>query len=251
LALIAPPPIGIALDTSAINFYCEHGSFSLIGYRSGGPLMETLLKATRKLVAAQGSFSLTGQDATLSEAAPSTIYAPPPIGILLETPVGYVTGERGLFTVNGQAATFHRGVALSCAPGAYAFSGAPSFSDFEHDADKGAFAVNGQAAGMLKTWNNLSCAHGTFSLSGQQAGLTYEQPGAKRLDAHHGTYNLSGQDATMDRRPYRLTCDYGTFTFTGQAAGLSSSGDVWDAVTPSDGTWTEVTPESTTWAEAA
>jgi hypothetical protein len=55
----------------------------------------------------------------------------------------------------------------------------------------------------------------------------------------------------MDRRPYRLTCDYGTFTFTGQAAGLSSSGDVWDAVTPSDGTWTEVTPESTTWAEAA
>jgi hypothetical protein len=90
-----------------------------------------------------------------------------------------LTGDKGTYTLTGQAATFSVARTLTGAAGTY--------------------ALTGQAAGF-KVGHVLSGAVGVYALSGQAATLTYT-PGAGsvayNLSGATGVYALTGQAATF------------------------------------------------------
>ena len=113
------------------------------------------------LTAAQGSFTLSGQAATILKS-------------------NVLTAEAGSLALNGQAAT------ITYAPaGSYTLTAAA-----------GAFTLSGQAATILKSKVVLVSA-GAFSVSGQAATITWAPLGAYTLTAAAGAFTLAGKDATI------------------------------------------------------
>lgn len=114
----------------AFTLTADAGSFTLSG-------QDATLSKSRILAADAGSFTLSGQDAALSRSY-------------------NVDGGAGAFTLTGQDAT------LTYTPaGSYTLV-----------ADAGAFTLTGQDATLLKT-RILTADAGSFSLSGQSATLTW------------------------------------------------------------------------------
>jgi Concanavalin A-like lectin/glucanases superfamily len=88
-------------------------------------------------------------------------------------------------------------------------------------AAQGSFTLTGQAAGLTAS-RLLTAAQGSFALTGQAATLK----AARLITAAQGSYTLTGQDATLTYTPavtYTLTAAQGAFTLTGQAAGLTAA----------------------------
>lgn len=81
----------------------------------------------------------------------------------------------------------------------------------------GSFSLSGQAAGLRAT-RKVTAALGTFSLSGQAAGLRAD----RKVTAAVGAFSLSGQAAGL-RADRRVAAAVGTFTVSGQAVGLRAT----------------------------
>lgn len=114
-----------------------------------------------ELIANNGSYSLTGQSATL-------------------TKTYEVTASNGSYSLTGQSADL-------------TWAGAGSYT---LTAQAGSYSLTGQSATLLKT-NVLTASNGSYSLTGQSATLTYASAAAYVLTAQAGSYTLTGQNATL------------------------------------------------------
>lgn len=153
------------------------------------------------LNAEAGSFSLTGQAATLQTGR-------------------NLNAESGAFTVTGQAATLARQRQLDAQPTSFSYTGQPATltRTFAINAASGTFSITGQNATLLEN-ENVAAEFGAFIITGQQAqfyrGLS--------LNAQAGSFTVTGQAAELIvSTPNRiLSADPGTYTLTGVAATLA------------------------------
>lgn len=126
-------PVVLYVKPAAAGSYtltADAGSFTLSG-------QDATLSKSRILTADAGAFTLTGQDATLARNR-------------------FLTADAGSFTLTGQDATL-----------TYAAAGSYTLV-----ADAGSFTLSGQDATLLKT-RILTADAGSFTLSGQSATLTW------------------------------------------------------------------------------
>jgi hypothetical protein len=82
-------------------------------------------------------------------------------------------------------------------------------------ADSGSYSLTGQDAGLSKT-SILSAGQGSYSLTGQDIALSYNL--AATLTAVSGVYGLTGTEALVD---IAMVATQGTYTLTGQDATLT------------------------------
>ena len=200
-----------------------------VGFQGGADDLAAVFVAVREVTAwsttgETGSFTLTGNDATLTVTAVKAIAA-----------------ELGTFTLTGNPADFARQYSITIDAGGFTLTGNPA--DLRHniriEGGTGAFSLTGNAATLTKaTAKELLPIVGAFSLTGNQAGLTQgyaitADRGAftltgnpatladtDQLDATAGTFSLTGNAATL-KRGSALAGDRGAFTLTGQQAGLA------------------------------
>lgn len=106
------------------------------------------------LAAANGTFTLTGQD------------------VLFDTFSGYtMAGGTGAFTLTGQAAGLIKSLNLVSGVGAFTLTGINAdFIRHTLAGEAGAFTLTGQAASLLRSYP-LTATTGAFTLSGQNAAL--------------------------------------------------------------------------------
>lgn len=195
-----------------------------------------------------GSFTLTGNDATLTKSAPKSIE--PVVGAFtltgnaadlrhnpdIEAVVGAftltgnpadarhnvrITGDRGQFTLTGNDATLAIVAAKELLPVVGVFSLTGNQAGLAHgvriDGGTGSFAFSGNPATLTKTAaDELTALVGTFALSGQPVALTR----TRIFPADRGQFTLTGQPATL-RHGWRTTGDRGQFLLTGNPAALT------------------------------
>lgn len=131
-----------------------------------------------------------------------------------------VESNTTLSSASGNYATLQTGYTVTYQPASstggptlVAVSWAPAASTtYTLTASAGTFSLSGQAAGLLVS-RRLTCSAGTFSLSGQSASLNK----VSRVAADAGVFLLSGQTANLLANR-SLTAANGTFTLTGQDA---------------------------------
>ena len=162
---------------------------------SGAPLSST--GVARVLIAAVGTFTLSGQDATTSASFS-------------------LSAAHGSYTLSGEAVTFQKGARLVADHGTYTLDGqSTAFGlGYAFSPVHGTFTLSGQDAALTSS-RTFPLDHGTFALTGQDAGF----PVTRLVTADHGTFTLDGQ-ATAFGKGYAFAPDTGHFTFTGEAAGL-------------------------------
>jgi hypothetical protein len=178
---------------TAYTLTADSGSFSLTGQAA------SLLKGSL-LAAASGSYVLTGSAASLS----------------YTTATGYtLTADSGVFNLAGADASLLYGRKVAAA--------------------SGAFALAGQTA-TLKAGRTLAAAFGQFTLAGQAATLSYAQLNAYTLTALGGTYVLTGGEAAFLGRVWTAV-PITPETWTAQPAGPGVS---WTAEPVTPETWTSV-----------
>jgi len=240
------PSVALAFGSSTHTLGAGNASFSVNTTDGGAAGGVALLKVGRKLVAANASFTVSGQAATLTENVGGTsLYAGPlpSIGMLLSAPDGF--SAFGGFTLTGQNATLTKGRALICASATFTYSAAPALSDFQITSSSASFGVTGQTATLKKTYLPLTASVATFTRTGQQAGLAYVPVSGRVLPANTAFFTLSGQSANLNGQDRILACEHATFTISGQVISLPSR--VWAQVTRDTGSWTIVIPSSSTW----
>lgn len=191
-----------------------------------------ILRKGRTLIAANGSFTLTGQGVTLKTAitAGTGIFTLTGQGVTLKTAITAGTGvftlsgqgvtlrvglqaATGIFTLSGQPAILARGLRLIAANGSFTLAGQGAVLGTAITAATGIFNLNGQGA-ILSV--GLQAATGIFTLSGQSAILTR----GLRLIASNGSFTLSGQGVVLATS---LQAGTGIFTLTGQGAILGTA----------------------------
>ena len=155
---------------AAYTLVAAQGSYTLSGQGIG-------LLVSRLISAAQGSYTLSGQDT----------------GLLIAR---LLAGGQGSFSLSGQSAGLFFGRLLTAAQGSYTLSG--------------------QNTGLLVA-RLLTAAQGSYTLSGQDVTLDYSGAGAYTLTADYGSFSLSGQTAAtiVDRT---ITAAQGSYTLSGQDA---------------------------------
>lgn len=154
------------------------------GLSGGGP--------TYTLTAATGSFTLTGQSATLQVSRK-------------------LTAATGTFTYTGQAATLKVSRKLTAATGTFTYTG--------------------QSANLVVS-RKLTAGIGSFSFVGQAANLVYTpiSSATYTLTAQTGVFNLTGQAASF-KISRKLVAETVAFSFVGNSAAFVYSGDVVPTVT--------------------
>lgn len=197
-------------NVTAYTLTAAQGSFTLTGQAA-------TLSRTRALAASQGSFALSGQAATLKRAL--NVAAAQGSFTLTGQAASFnlghtVVAAQGSFTLSGQTATFRRTLNLSAAYGAYTLSGQTVTLKraLKLTADQGSFTLSGQAAALARGIR-VTAARGTFTLSGQAATLTR----SRAIAAAYGSFTLTGQDVAF-LRDRRFSVEYGDFDLTGIAA---------------------------------
>jgi hypothetical protein len=162
---------------------------------SGAPLSST--GVARVLIAAVGTFTLSGQDAATSASFS-------------------LSAAHGSYTLSGEAVVFDKGARLIADHGTYTLDGqSTAFGlGYAFSPVHGTFTLSGQDA-TLTSSRTLPLDHGTFALTGQDAGF----PITRLVTADHGTFTLDGQ-ATSFGQGYAFSPDTGYFSLAGQAAGL-------------------------------
>lgn len=180
---------------TAYTLTAAQGTFSL----SGQPAS---LRSARQLSAAVGSFALSGKAATLR--------------------YGYkLTASAGGFALSGVAANFKRTYALAASTGSFVLSGKNAGLAFGHKlpAATGSFSLSGQTA-ALRFGRNLVAGTGSFGVAGQSATLR----AGRKITAGTGAFALTGNSANLVYSPigtsYTLTASAGSFALSGQSASL-------------------------------
>lgn len=175
----------------------EVGSFSYTG-------QDATLTPARNLNAEVGSFAYTGQDATLTKtAAPKELNA-----------------EAGSFSYSGQDATLNRTYSFNAEAGSFSYTGQDATLNrtYSFNAEAGSFSYTGEDATLNRTYS-FNAEAGSFSYVGQDAELIYVQA-AKILDAEAGLFSYTGQDATLNRT-YSFDAEVGTFAYVGEDASFA------------------------------
>lgn len=184
----------IEAEGSGYTLTAAAGTYTLTGQAA-------TLQASRLLAAAQGSYGLSGQDAALRKAYP-------------------LTAAQGSYALTGQPAGLAVARVITAAQGSYALTGIAANLVYGKTlaAEQGTYSLSGQAAGV-RLARVMAASQGSYTLSGQPAGLR----ATRTLTAAQGAYTLSGQTANLFAAR-RLTAEQGAYTLTGIAAGLIYSG---------------------------
>lgn len=229
---------GAYLITSASGTQTPAATIS-VSHEWVGAAIHTLGGGGGTLAADFGTYSLTGQDAQLTEnlststnisglvigSAASWIGASYVGASDASAPSGgspyTLTAAQGSYSLSGQAAILRAGRVLVAAQGTYTLTGqaAALGRGWKVVAVQGTYTLSGQAAG-LKRGLKVTAAQGTYTITGSDALADFA------VTAAQGTYAITGQAATLtysgagSGSPYTLTAAQGTYTLTGQAAAL-------------------------------
>lgn len=180
---------------SAKSVVAASGSYALTGTAA-------TLKVARKAAAAAGSFSLTGTAATLK--------------------VGHkVAAAAGSFAVAGTSVALLEARKLSAESGAFDLAGtdASLIEARKVAAEAGAYALTGADAGLRVSRRVVGQA-GSFDLSGSDVAITIFA--GLGLSAGAGSYALTGQPASV-LRTRLVTAEPGAFSLSGADAHLALS----------------------------
>jgi hypothetical protein len=171
-----------------------------------------------------GSFTLTGNGATLTKASPKQMDGGRGAFTLTGNAAGLrhntaITGERGAFTLTGNAAGLRHNTDIKAGVGAFTLTGNPA--DARHNVaitgNRGQFTLTGNDATLAKlSAKELLPIAGIFSLAGNQAGLAH----GVRITGDRGAFTVSGQQAEL-ARAVNLDGGRGQFLLTGNQAGLT------------------------------
>lgn len=154
------------------------------------------------LVAAQGSYSLTGQTVTLTKSGAAKV----------------LTAAQGTYSFTGQTSPLVRGRKLSPPQGVYTVLGSDAKVDLVIAAVKGTYTLTGQTAGGGKTGNaTVQAGQGSYALSGQTVTLIR----GRVLVAVQGSYSVSGTSAAFQTS---MPTEGGVYSLSGQVANLLWSG---------------------------
>lgn len=158
----------------------QKGSYSVTGQSA------TVLRH-KSLTAQTGSYSYTGNTANITYTPNASIFT--------------LTAQTGMYTVAGQAATLYRNRRLSAQVGTYAITGVSA--DITHV--------------PLANVYNLIAEGGSYTLSGISASISRN----RRLSTSSGNYQTTGISATI-LKSKRLSAHTGIYTYTGQSINISS-----------------------------
>ena len=198
------------------------------------------------MVAAQGSYSYTGQASDLlwdHDLAGGAVQGSYDLtGKAAITSRGFLTtADQGSYSLAGQAALFLRTHVLAAVQGDYTYTGQAANLLWDHliDAVQGSYGLTGQAAEFL-LGATVVAAQGGYSLTGQAANLLWdhiitavqgsyaytgfaaETRKGSTLIAIQGAYSLAGQAANLLFNPL-IAALQGSYTLTGQAAILTKN----------------------------
>lgn len=153
-----------------------------------------------------GSYSVTGGFTILSEEPDADNYWTSGVAAQITAATTAVTAS---FTrTNGGAATLSGLLIVS-------IKEATGGASYSLTAAQGSYSLTGQAAG-LRYGRKLAAGQGSYALTGQTVGLAYS--GAARiLTAAAGSYSLTGQSVTL-RAGRKLVAAQGSYAITGQSA---------------------------------
>jgi hypothetical protein len=192
----------------AVNNYtltAQGGSYTLTGQSA------TLIRS--KLVTASGgSYAIAGQQATIT-------YTPAAINYQL-------TAQGGSYALTGQSATISRDRRLTSSGGSYALTGgtATILRTKVITAQGGAYALTGQQSVISKS-KLITAQGGTYSVTGQQAIIERD----RTLTAQGGAYISTGQQATITytgaAAAYTLTAQGGVYELSGGSASIQITGN--------------------------
>jgi hypothetical protein len=199
---------GLTIQAAVGRYWLTHPS--VVRLENGDPLQledgsfvldenvpDVTFTVQRRMTAAQATYTLAGQDATLRR--------------------GWrMTASHGAYTLAGQVALLRRGWTLTAVQATYTLAGqdAALRSTLRLAAEQGSYTLAGQSANLL-TARLLTATQASYALTGQDAGLLRGYP----LVAEVGTFALSGQDAAL-RATRRLVAAQATFALTGIDAAL-------------------------------
>lgn len=212
-----PVLVDVFKQQTGYSITADQGSYTLTGQTA-------TLRVSRKIVAAQGSYSLTGQDAGLAYSGSARILTAAAGSYALTGQAanlrrGYrLVAAQGSYALTGQPAALKRQLKLTAAQGSYALTGSAALVDFAITASSGSYTLTGQAA-QLRVTRKLVAAQGSYALTGQAAGLRV----ARKLAAAQGSYNLTGQDVTLTYSgsgAKLITAGQGSYTLAGQDVAL-------------------------------
>jgi len=212
------PHLGLVLSGGFDGIIADPGAFTVTGVSEN-------LRVVRKVVAAAGSFSLTGQDATLSYTVNSVEFpAPLPHLSLVLTGVEGVYGlpaASGAFTLTGQDAATRKGVGVIAATGSFLWTGAPALRDLQLTAEQGQFDLISVGASLVASHLPITAEAGAFVVTGYAAGLEYS--GVRSMLGASGSFLVDPGGATM-YFGRAVQAGAAEFTLSGQAASYSTTG---------------------------
>ncbi len=180
------------------------------------------------MVAAQGSYALTGQasnllwDHLISATQGSYALTGQASNLLWKH---LIAAAQGSYSLTGQAAITTKDTPITAAQGSYSLTGQDatlidSGAGITIIAAQGSYTLTGQASNLL--WNHLVAAtQGAYTLSGQAAILTKDTP----ITAAQGSFSLTGQAAILLFN-HLIDATQGSYSLTGQAAILTDSGAI-------------------------
>ncbi len=223
-APVSSPSIGMPRRrrfSSAPNSYtltASSGSFTLSGQAA-------TLTTARKVSCSAGSFALTGNAAGLASsrkvvaAAGTFTLTGNAAGLTLARSL---VASAGAFTLTGQDASLEADRLVSASSGTFVLTGSDAtlakVGDYTLAGSAGVFTLDGQSAGLTAS-RTLTAADGEFDVVGNDAGLNL----VRAVGASVGEFDLSGQDATPLAARV-LTCSAGSFSLTGNQAALEKTG---------------------------
>lgn len=156
--------------------------------------------ANKTLVAAAGSYSLSGTAASLK------------LGRV-------VAAAAGSYALSGSAATLRRALPLVAGAGSYSLTGVTAglLHGWKVAAGAGSYSISGTAA-TLRAGKAVAAAAGSYSITGSDAALT-KSATALVLAAGAGSYSLSGSTASLLLKR-SLVAGSGAYALSGSAASL-------------------------------
>jgi hypothetical protein len=203
----------------------EEGSLS--DYDPTGPSIATRtdLRHNATVIGSKGTFSLTGNDATLTVKVPAVLEAATETFAFTGNPTTFrlgrnVAADRGTFLLTGNPATLSKTSSLEAERGLFTLTGgAPTLRrDFRLTAETGTFNATGQPA-TLRHNPSIEAATGSFALTGGDPALLR----GRYLSGGAGTFIETGQPATF-RRTWALGAEAGAFNLIGKPAALTELG---------------------------
>lgn len=195
-----------------------------------GPATFVRVRDAYLMSADPGAFSISGQEATLTQASGSNKSLQASAGSATLTGQAatvarnrVVTASSGTLTLTGSAATIARSRKLTSAAGSYALTGTAASVLFGRrlNGAAGSYAGTGQAATLSRTTlYKLDAQAASIDYAGQSAELVYVR--ALQLNAEAGTFLATGQSATLTKvKVYALDAQPTAFELTGQVASLA------------------------------